>query len=54
MYFSGKHNGKNKQEKRLVRRSPAAAVAAAVLIFGMSLAGCEGTVQGQDMISIFP
>ena len=44
MYFSGKHNGKNKREKRLVRRSLAAAVVAAVLIFGMGLAGGEGTV----------
>ena len=51
MHFSGKHNGKNTQEKRWVRRGPAAAVVAAVLIFGMSLAGCEGIVQGQDASS---
>ena len=38
MHFSGKHNGKNTQKKRWVRRGPAAAVVAAVLIFGMSLA----------------
>ena len=44
MFFSGKHNGENTQEKRLVRRSLAAAVVAAVLIFGMGLAGGEGTV----------
>lgn len=48
MYFSGKHNGKNTQKKRMVRCGFSAAVVAAVLIFGMCLAGCEGTVQGQD------
>ena len=42
---------KKPQEKRLVRCVPVAAVVAAVLIFGMSLAGCEGTVQGQDASS---
>ena len=51
MYFSGKHNRKNTQEKRLVRCGPAAAVVAAVLIFGMIQTGCEGTVQGQDASS---
>ena len=44
MNFSGKHNGTNTQEKRLVRRGLAAAVVAAVLIVGMCLAGGEGTV----------
>ena len=51
MVFSGKHNGKNTQEKRWGRCGLAAAVAAAVLIFGMFPAGCEGTVQGQDASS---
>ena len=51
MYFSGKHKKQNTQEKRLVRCGPAAAVAAAVLIFGMFQAGYAGTVQGQDASS---